>query len=144
MVNWANINGCIDIVQAVPDEDYYFVEEMSTDPIGPMDGPVYREWNSDPKIRPTSNDLDKYMHILTSHWLEIVGLEAGSITRPIKFTGTKARRLLVWADNNHPAPWGNWFERSNDKAKRITFTKFRTAINAAITPHEVDHIDFMV
>lgn len=32
---------------------------------------------------------------------------------------------------------------SSDESKRRTFTQFRHAINEALTPHEVDHIEFV-
>jgi hypothetical protein len=38
---------------------------------------------------------------------------------------------------------GGWSNRSPDEAKRRTFTHFRSAVNKAINPHEVDHIEFI-
>jgi hypothetical protein len=65
------------------------------------------------------------------------------VTRPVAFTGKKARRLLVQAEGEAIPPWGGWFDRSTEEAKRRTFTRFRSAVNKAIAPHEVDHIDFV-
>src|SRR5439155_802976 len=57
-------------------------------------------------------------------------------------TGKKARRLLVQDEVAAIPPWGGWSYRSSDEAKRRTFTRFRSAVNKAINPHEVDHIGF--
>ena len=73
---------------------------------------------------------------------EIVGNEIGNITRPLAFTGEKARRLLVFADAAFTPPWGGWSYLSKQETERRTFAHFRAAINKAIAPHEVDHIDF--
>jgi hypothetical protein len=43
--------------------------------------------------------------------------------------------------DNQPA-WGNWFFLSNVEVERRVFTRFRSAINSAIEPHEIDHVDF--
>jgi hypothetical protein len=61
----------------------------------------------------------------------------------VAFTGKKARRLLVQAEGTATPPWGGWSYRSPDEAKRRTFTRFRSAVNKAIGPHEVDHIEFI-
>jgi hypothetical protein len=82
------------------------------------------------------------MTTLLSRWPEIVGKEISKITRPLAFTGAKARRLIVSADASATPPWGEWSCLSDNIAKRRTFTKFRAEINKAIVPHEVDHIDF--
>ena len=83
------------------------------------------------------------MEILAAQWPQIVGKELSGITHPLDFTGKKARRLLVRADNNTLPPWGDWVNRSTVESERRTFTHFRAAVNKAISPHEVDHIDFI-
>src|SRR5208337_1649632 len=92
----------------------------------------------------TSIQIKQYMDTLLSHWSEIVGNELASITRPLVFTGRKARRLLVLADSAITPPWGGWSHLSIQESERRTFTRFRAAINKAIAPHEVDHIDFII
>jgi hypothetical protein len=77
-----------------------------------------------------------------SEWSEIVGEELGRATRPLAFTGKKARRLLVYADANVRPTWGGWCYLSHLKPERLTFTRFRAAINKAIAPHEIDHVHF--
>ncbi|MBK6631442.1 MAG: hypothetical protein IPG33_10575 [Betaproteobacteria bacterium] len=81
------------------------------------------------------------MDILFSRWAEIVGNELANVTRPLLFTGEKARRLLILANATSTPPWGSW-SLSTQESKRRTFSHFRAAINEAIAPHEVDHIDF--
>jgi hypothetical protein len=141
-VVWANANGCPDVVNEVPDTDFYFVDSPSTDPVGPLGGPMYQPWDFEAKARPSSEDLDRYLEILVSGWSEIVGEELGHATRPLGFAGRKARRLLVYADSNVRPTWGGWCNLSHLESERRRFTRFRTAINKAIAPHEIDHVDF--
>jgi len=141
-VEWAARNGCTEMVSGIPDRDFYLVEKPTSYMIGPMGGPMYRAWDFEAKNRPTSGQIKKHMDILLSQWSEIVGNEIASITRPIAFTGRKARRLLVLADATINPPWGRWRHLSTQESKRRIFTRFRAAINQAIAPHEIDHIDF--
>lgn len=141
-VAWAEKNGCTNLVSGIPDQDFYFVEEPTSYAVGPMGGPMYRAWDFEAKSRPSPEQVAKIMESLVSRWSEIIGSEIGSITRPLAFTGEKARRLLVWADAGFTPPWGGWSHLSKEESERRTFTHFRTAINKAIAPHEVDHIDF--
>jgi hypothetical protein len=60
------------------------------------------------------------------------------------FSGRKGRRLVVYADPDIQPAWGNWFRLSNVESERRAFTRFRTAINKAIAPHEIDHVDFTI
>jgi hypothetical protein len=142
-VEWAAGNGCTEMVSGIPDQDFYFVEKPTSYMIGPMGGPMYRAWDFEAKSRPTSGQIKKYMDTLVSHWSEIVGNEIASITGPLAFTGKKGRGLLVLADATINPPWGGWRHLSTQESKRRTFTRFRAAINKAIAPHEVDHIDFI-
>jgi hypothetical protein len=141
-VDWAKENGCYDLVSYIPDNDFYFVEEPSRYDVGPMGGPMYNDWSFSPKIRPPSEEIVHLMNILLSRWSKIVGRELASITRPLAFTGSKARRLLVYADTSVAPPWGGWTYLSEKKEQRRYFSTFRAAINKAIAPHEVDHVDF--
>lgn len=83
------------------------------------------------------------MEILKAQWSEIAGEELSKITSPIAFTGNKTRRLLVKADAASKPPWGGWHHRSNVMSEQRSFTRFRSSVNKAISPHEVDHIDFI-
>jgi hypothetical protein len=142
-IEWATKNGCTEKVSGIPDQDFYFVEEPTSYKIGPMGGPMYRAWDFKAKNRPNSEQIKQSMDTLLSHWSEIVGNEIASITRPLALTGRKTRRLLVLANATVTPPWGGWSHLSTQESKRRTFTRFRAAINKAITPHEVDHIDFI-
>jgi hypothetical protein len=141
-VVWADSNGCADLVSNIPEQDFYCVDCPTTYAVGPRGGPMIRPRDSQTKSRPASEELAKHMDILISRWPEIVGQELTSITRPVAFTGAKARRLLVLADAAAVPPWGSWASLSTQEPERRTFTDFRSAINAAIAPHQVDHIDF--
>ena len=141
-MEWANANGCAHLVTSIPDTDYYFVGELSTYAIGPGGGPMYREWDFEAKNRLSPRDLDQHLERLKLDWSRIVGEQLGRATRPIKFTGKKARRLLVYADGNVRPMWGDWYKLSQSQSERREFTRFRSAINEAIAPHEIDHVDF--
>lgn len=39
-VNWAKANGCAEIVNGIPDSDFYFVDHPSTYAIGPLGEPL--------------------------------------------------------------------------------------------------------
>ena len=142
-VQWADNNGCKELVDRIQDKDFYFVDEPSTYEIGPMGGPMYRSWDFETKNRPSPEALKGYMEILLTRWPEIAGKELSIITRPVVFTGNKARRLLVKADAALKPPWGGWCHLSNVESERRAFTSFRASVNEAISPHEVDHIDFI-
>lgn len=139
-VAWADNNGCLKVIMDIPDHDFYFVSKPTTYAIGPADGPMYRPWDFDSKARLSSEEIARHFETLKSKWVEIVDPELVHITRPIAFTGEKARRLLVFADASTCPPWGAHL--SSIESKRRTFTRFRTSVNDAIAPHEVDHVDF--
>ena len=141
-VAWAAINGCTNLVSGIPDSAFYFVEKPASYEVGPLGGPMYRSWDFGAKSRPPADQLTQSMDILFSRWAEIVGNELANVTRPLLFSGEKARRLLILANATSNPPWGSWSQLSTQESKRRTFTHFRAAINEAIAPHEVDHIDF--
>jgi hypothetical protein len=108
-----------------------------------MGGPCYRPWDLDSKQRPAPEDLARHLDSLSACWTDIAGPALTAITRPVAFTGKKGRRLLVHAEETARPPWGGWSHLSGEEAQRRTFTRFRSAINQAIAPHEVDHVDFV-
>ena len=63
------------------------------------------------------------------------------MTKPLRFTGKKKRRLVVRADEKHAPPWGGWNALAPGENRRA-FTHLRSAINRAISPLQVDQIDF--
>ncbi len=141
-VEWATRNGCPELVE-VTIEDFYSVDVPTSDAVGPGGDPRFRLWNYTEKTRPSTDQLAHYLEDLKSRWEDIVGPELSRITRPLAFKGAKARRLLVLADDTVSPPWGGWTHLSTVDSERRTFTRFREAINKAIAPHEVDHIDFI-
>lgn len=142
-VAWASKNKCSKLVDEILDSAFYFTEKPTEYRIGPMGGPMYRDWDFAAKDRPLKNQIEGSTDILKSRWPEIVGAELAKITRPIVFTGEKARRLLVLANPTVSPPWGGWSHLSVKESERRSFTSFREAINKAIAPHMVDHIDFV-
>jgi len=142
-VDWAVVNNCTAIIEGISDQDYYQVDKPSDYQIGPLGGPCYRPWDFEAKARPSFEDVAKYLDYLSAHWVEIVGSSLATVTRPLAFTGNKARRLLVYAERTAVPPWGGWKCLSPDETERRTFTRFRSAVNKAINPHEVDHIEFI-
>ena len=140
-VAWASYNGCADLVE-VSSEDFYYVDEPTSYAVGPMGGPMYRPWDYEEKERPLPDQIAEHLQTLISHWEDIVGPDLARVSSPVAFTGAKARRLLVQVDGAVRPPWGSWQALSQVEADRRTFTEFRASINAAIAPHEVDHIDF--
>lgn len=142
-VQWAREAGCEEIIAAIPDEDFRFVQAPSNHTVGPLGGPMYRAWDFERKERPEESVLTAALAKLVAEWPDIaVGFAAD--TRPLRLCGEKARNLVVTILlNASPPPWGNWHKRSNVEAERRTFTTFRRAVNKVIHPHEVDHIEFV-
>jgi hypothetical protein len=112
--------------------------------VGPLGGPMCRLWEFEGKDRPPTDQVAEHLEILLSRWQDIVGPELARVTRPLVFTGPKARRLLVQADGTTRPPWGGWSHLSAVESERRNFTHFRAAINKAIAPQEVDHVDFTI
>src|SRR5262249_34491866 len=90
--------------------------------------------------RPTPEERKRCFKSLASNWVEIVGEEIGRVTRPLRLTGKKGGRLVVYADANVRPPWGSWFGFAPPSPS--AFTKFRAALNKAVAPHKIDHVDF--
>ncbi len=142
-VRWASTNGCAAIVQDVADIDFHRSEKPDGRPVGPLGGPCHRPWDFESKVRPTTEELATHLEHLLAHWADIAGPDLAAVTRPVTFTGKKARRLLAQAEKAASPPWGGWSHRLPEETKRRTFTRFRSAVNEAIAPHEVDHIEFV-
>lgn len=141
-VEWAMRSGCPELVSRIPDRDFYSVEKPTSYTVGPEGGPMYRPWDFTVRSRPAPEQIAECMHRLLSNWLEIAGPELAKVTWPKGFTGAKSRRLLVCADGTATPPWGGWRTLSRRDEERRAFTRFRAAINEAISPHQVDHVDF--
>lgn len=142
-IEWATENRCQELLKEILDEEFYFVDEPTSYTVGSMGAPMYRPWDFESKERPSSEVLEKAIENLLGQWPKIAGKELCLITRPLAFTGNKARRLLVKANASSHPPWGGWDYLSQNESERRVFTKFRESVNEAISPHEVDHIDFL-
>jgi hypothetical protein len=141
-VAWGVTNGCAELVAGIPDQEFLFVDAPTDYAVGPLGGPMYRAWDLEKKERPRSQQLAQRLETLRRDWSQIAGQELAKFMRPLNFAGEKARRLVVFADRVGKPPWGEWSHLSANEADRRSFTRLRAAINQAIAPHEVDHIDF--
>ena len=141
-VDWANDFGFAEVLHAnlgrAPEIDVAEqIAGVSEDGRGWW--PVYGEQFHKPKLKPSKEAVASALKLLSTRWAEIAGDELARFTRPLKFTGRKYRRLVVCADPEFRPPWGSWyFAFDNPRA----FTRFRRAVNDAISPLEVDVIDF--
>lgn len=94
----------------------------------------------EPSIRPSITAITTARGRLKQQWATIVGVELARTTKPMRFTGRKFRRLLVVADPNASPPWGSWHMIVKERA---SFATVRKAVNVAISPLVVDHIEFV-
>jgi hypothetical protein len=72
----------------------------------------------------------------------LLGDKIVGVTQPLELTGPKARRLLLYADATVRPAWGSWSRIDRLESAGRAFRELRAAINKAIAPHEIDHIDF--
>lgn len=105
-------------------------------------GPIYLEWTFDPKPKSSAESTAHAIEILRARWDEVAGQELSGVTSPLRFEGAKGRRLVVLAKRKASPPWGTWTSLDQGENRRF-FTRLRAAVNAAIQPLEVDHIDFV-
>lgn len=105
--------------------------------------PYSEHANTTPRERPTDDKLVELLTRLQERWPMLIGATLAGVTKPIAFSGRKKRRLVVLADPNASPPCGTWQALAEAPA-RSAFTSFRAAINRALAPHEVDHVDFIV
>jgi hypothetical protein len=139
-LTWARARDLERVVE-VREQDGYYVEEFTTYEVGPFGGPMYLPWNFEAKPTPAAGSVQTAMTILLRDWPTIVGRVLGGMTEPLRVTGKKKRRLVVKADAEQAPPWGGWNHLGSGEERR-TFTRLRSAINQAIAPLGVDHIDF--
>ena len=104
--------------------------------------PYSERANTAPRERPSAEAAEAIQRRLEDRWIQIVGARLGEITRPVRLSGDKLRRLVVEADYSVYPPWGNWTSFSRG-ADRQAFTEMRRAVNECVSPHEIDHIDFV-
>ena len=138
-LEWANEHGLEHLIPALdPKAEYRVTEIYRFKRLDPFGG-----YNTEPREVPSEESVEKAMRTLTEKWSEIVGKEIAAITAPIRISGPKKRRLIVAADETATPPWGSWTTLSySSRNQKEAFTLFRVAINKAIAPICVDHVDF--
>jgi len=138
-VHWAQEQSLSHLIPNLRPEDQYCTDYVTTS----YPEQHYRPDRYVRRERPTGDVLATAMMVLRRDWRTIAGDELAVVCQPAKFTGRKARRLLVVVTQEHQPPWGNWHTLSYGP-ERSTFSEFRRRINEAISPACVDHIDFDV
>lgn len=139
---WAEKWGLAAIMEELTPDMMLRVEHPTSYAIGPSYGPMYLPWSFEAKPVVSNEDAERAVAILQPDWERIAGPDLYKITRPLRLTGTKKRRLVVNADPVATPGWGTW-TRLSDGPDRREFTRLRDAVNAAIHPLSVDHIDFV-
>jgi hypothetical protein len=141
-VAWANSSGLDSVLQHLRPDHFYGVAELTTYNVGPMGGSMHLPWSFDTKTVPNFEAINEALTLLEEKWVSIAGPELAGATRPLRFSGAKSRRLVVLANPKFSPPWGSWSHLAHSEARRA-FTHFRAAINEAVHPLEVDHVDFV-
>ena len=103
---------------------------------------MYLSWSFEPKPVVSEKDAAHAVVLLQADWEKIAGPELCKMTRPLRLTGAKQRRLLVYADQFARPLWGTWTKLTAGPERR-EFTRLRAAVNAAIHPLKIDHIEFL-
>lgn len=110
--------------------------------LSPPDYSYCAGWRTESMPRPSREEVAQALESLKRLWPDIAGEELADNTAPLAFTGRKFRRLVVCVFEDREAPWGGWDWL--DRERRHAFTRLRAAVNEAIAPLGVDHIDFLV
>jgi hypothetical protein len=136
---WAKSQELEFLIPALTPDMAYRVDEIREfvrlDPIGRL--------NEEPREVPDNEAVGAAMDILRRDWKKIAGDSLAAATAPVRISGLKKRRLLVLADYSTTPPWGSWTSLvSVGQKRRENFTRLRVAINTAIAPLYVDHVDF--
>lgn len=139
MIRWAEANGCSDLLAGVAPHEMHRAPYLSSYRLGDEQ----EHWNRMPRTKFPQEQVAAWLDDLRARWADVAGSELAAVTSPLGFTGTKARRLLVWADPAATAPWGTWTSLDPKADKRQVFTRLRAAVNALLDPHAVDQIDFV-
>lgn len=139
-LEWANEQGLEHLIPALhPDTEYRVTEIYKFKRLDPFGG-----YNTEPREVPSEKAVEGAVQTLTEKWSEIVGKEIAEMTTPIRISGRKKRRLIVAADETATPPWGSWITLTySGRDQKEAFTLFRVAINKAIAPVCVDHVDFV-
>jgi hypothetical protein len=141
-ISWADKYGVSHLLEDLLPSEMYVVERLEADPIGPMGGPMKLPWSFDAKRKLSRQERTEILGLLHSSWNDIAGRDLCQITVPVSLTGQKGRRLLVQVVADGQPSWGTWESLATGPARR-RFTSLRATINQAISPNEVDHVDFV-
>ena len=136
-VLWAKEHELAELIpQLTPDKEYRVdvLQEYSEIEFG--------EQFFEPRTKPKSEEVIEALEKLKDDWENVAGSELAAVTYPIRFTGKKRRRLTIATDESFKPQWGSWQSVSLG-GRRSSFSRFRAAVNEAIAPHSVDHIDFV-
>jgi hypothetical protein len=141
-VEWATHHG-LDFLLPSTTAGFYVVSELYGGLVGPSGGPMHLPWRYEPSTRPSNGELREAFARLVRGWSGLEPSEVVEVTRPLRFTGRKARRLEVAvAEAASDPPWGTWSSLSTGPERR-EFTRLRAGINQCIEPHFVDHVGFV-
>ena len=135
-LRWSEQNNCSQLIHVLSEAEKYYVTELSNYT------PFYHEMKQHPKAnKPTKEEVQHALEILTNKWKELLGDEFTSKTKPVSFSGNKFRSLLVSYQSGYLPPWGSWTNHlANGKPSK--FTELRSKVNNIIKPLAVDHIIF--
>jgi hypothetical protein len=136
-LEWVEKFGCKNLIPEFGEDQKYSVEEMTSYTVGPYGGPMYLEWNYDPKHRPQPDEERKALDTLKANWGNIAAPEVAAATKPLQFTGQKRRRLLVGARKNTTPPWGGWDYlapvRSEERSRSFDTPSTNQFIHSSLT-----------
>lgn len=136
-IEWAHKHGCSRLIEGIAETDKYYVSEISD--WRPFE---YSSWDETIKEKPTSDEADKHFSAVKEGWPTILDASFSDNTQPIGFSGKKLRRLVVKYNEEYLPPWGSWSDHlANGSPSK--FTELRKKVNEIISPHVVDHIDFI-
>jgi hypothetical protein len=136
-IEWAVQHDFAHVIPSLSDEEYYSTEHLSTS----YPEQHYRADRYTVRERPSPELLSGALRLLKRDWCAIAGSELAAVCAPHSITGNKGRRLLVTVFRENNPTWGTWHSLSVGP-QRQTFTAFRKRINDAISPLNVDHVDF--
>jgi hypothetical protein len=137
-LQWAKQYEQMGLIPSFAEEEIYFTDALSTS----YPEQHYRPDRYVERDRPDTADIERVIPTLIRNWDKIAGDAIAAITKPLRITGAKARRLVVLALEGGLPPWGTWHSLSSGP-ERETFSAFRRRVNEAIAPVQVDHIDFV-
>jgi len=143
-LDWAKRNGCEGLLADLPDTEFHVSHIPKAREADDFDENGNLRL-SDRKLRPSVLMQAAWLEVLRERWLEIaVHSNVAPGTYPLAFTGEGFRSLLVQADASLRPVWGTWTKVDPDQPSKRAFRIFRAAVNRAIAPHEVDHIEFLI